>query len=80
MPLKEGYYQHNFDIPGLSFTLFVGKQIPQKTRELCAIRSEIIFFTPIQTIIDERTGELFRKSPPSPALKKMHRKIWNEEL
>jgi hypothetical protein len=78
--LPEGYYQHNFDIPGLSFTLFVGKQIPQKIRELCGIRSNIIFFTPIQTITEQRTAELFRKSPPSPALRKMHKKIWNEEL
>jgi hypothetical protein len=80
--LQEGYYQHDFGIPGLSFTLFVGKQLPANKRALCAIRSahQIVFFTPIQLAIDRRTAEFFSKSPPSPALRKMHRKITNEEL
>ena len=78
----DGFHRHTFDIPGLSFMLFVGKQIPKHMRELCAIRSpnQVLFFSPVERIIHRNTAQLFSGSPPSPALRKMHRKILNEEL
>jgi hypothetical protein len=50
----ETYFQHNFAVPGVSFTLFVGSRIPDHVRTLCAAQSpeRIIFFTDLVDIID----------------------------
>ena len=79
---REGFYRYTFDIPGLSFMLHVGKQIPSRMRELCVVRSaqRIIFFTPVEEIIHRNAAQLFAGSPPTAALRKLHRQIWNEEL
>src|ERR1035438_1441760 len=47
------YYQHIFEIPGMSFLLFVGKQLTKHIREFCAARSpeRIIYFTDIDSLI-----------------------------
>jgi hypothetical protein len=79
---REGIHFYTFDIPGLSFALHVGKQIPMRSRELCTVRSpqKIVFFTPVEEIIARNAAQLFAKSPPSRALRKLHRRLWNEEL
>lgn len=75
------FHRHIFDIPGLSYMLYVGRCIPQRVREICIIRSprRLLFFTPIEDVINRRTAEVF-KSPPSPSLRKLHRKMTGEEL
>lgn len=76
------YHRHTFNIPGLSYMLFVGNRIPDRIRELCLVRSpqRLIFFSPVEQIIDRNTASVFAKSPPSPSLRKMHRELWGEEL
>lgn len=79
---SEGFHQHTFEIPGQSFMLMVGRHIPASTRALCAIRSpqRILFFTSFEEITDRNSAKLFSKSPPSPSLRKLHRKVTGEEL
>jgi hypothetical protein len=76
------YHRHTFDIPGLSFMLFVGNRIPDHIRDFCIVRSSrrFIYFSPVEEIIVRNTASVFHKSPPSQSLRKMHRKLWNEEL
>jgi len=76
------YHQHIFNIPGISYMLLVGNRIPDHVREFCIIRSarRFIYFSPIEEIIERNTARVFRASPPSQSLRKMHRKLWNEEL
>jgi hypothetical protein len=76
------YHRHTFDIPGLSYMLFVGNRIPDRVRELCIATSvrRFIFFSPVEEIIQRNAASVFAKSPPSPSLRKMHRKISGEEL
>ncbi len=76
------YQRHIFDIPGFSFMLFVGNRIPDHVRDFCMVRSSrrFIYFSPVEKIIQRNTAQVFRESPPSQSLRKMHRKIWNEEL
>jgi hypothetical protein len=78
----ESFHRHIFNIPGLSYTLHVGQRVPKGVRELCTIRSprRLLFFTPIQDVITRKTAELFHKSPPSPLLRKLHRRLTGEEL
>ena len=33
------YYQYEFHIPGVKFTLYLGKRMPDDYRKLCAVRS-----------------------------------------
>jgi hypothetical protein len=79
---KEGYHQHTFEIPGQHFMLMVGRQIPQRERDRCAIRSSrrVIYFTPYEEITSRNTAKLFGESSPSPSLRKLHRKTSGEEL
>jgi hypothetical protein len=76
------YHRHTFDIPGLSYMLFVGNRIPDHIRESCIVRSprRFIYFSPVEQIIERNTARVFAKSPPSPSLRKLHRKLWNKEL
>lgn len=76
------YHRHTFDIPGSSYTLFVGNRIPDRIREFCTVRSarRFIYFSPVEETIERNTASVFAKSPPSPSLRKLHRTLWNEEL
>jgi hypothetical protein len=78
----KSYHRHTFNIPGLSFMLFVGNRLPDQIRELCMVRSSrrFIYFSPVEEIIERNTAATFAKSPPSPSLRKLHRKLWNREL
>lgn len=71
------YHQHNFDIPGLSFTLFVGRQLPQHAHELCAIHSPsgFVFFSPVQDLIDEHCAKLFHSAKLGLALRRLNEKV-----
>ena len=79
---SRNFHRHTFDIPGLSYMLYVGRNIPERIRALCVIRSprRTLFFSPIERIIRRNSAEMFSKSPPSPSLRKLHRRLWNEEL
>jgi hypothetical protein len=74
---KGAYHQHNFDIPGLSFTLFLGKRLPPLAHELCAIHStdRIVFFSPVHKVVDERCAKLFAGAKVGPALKRLKAKV-----
>jgi hypothetical protein len=76
------YHRHTFNIPGLSYMLFVGNRIPDRVRELCLVRSpeRFLFFSPVEEIIARNTARVFRESPPSPSLRKLHRKVTGEVL
>lgn len=78
----ESFHRHTFDIPGLSYMLYVGRRVPKQKRELCMIRSprRILFFSPIEKVINRKAAETFSKSPPSPSLRKLHRRVTGEEL
>jgi len=71
------YYQHIFEIPGMSFLLFVGKQLPTNIRESCAARSpeRIIYFTDIDSLIRADSRRVFATSPATP---KLRRQVDNE--
>ena len=66
------YYQHIFEIPGMSFLLFVGKQLTKHIREFCAARSpeRIIYFTDIDSLIRADNRRVFATSPATPKLRR----------
>jgi len=66
------YYQHIFEIPGMSFLLFVGKQLTKHIREFCAARSpeRIIYFTDIDSLIRADSRRVFGTSPATPKLQR----------
>lgn len=78
----ESFYMHSFDIPGLSYMLYVGRSVPENKHEFCMIRSprRILYFSPFEDLIIRRTARVFSKSPPSSSLRKLHRKVTGEEL
>lgn len=69
----ESYHQHCFEIPGVSFILFVGKRLTERIRELCAARSpeRIIFFTDIDSQIRADHRRQFFESPPTEKLRQL---------
>lgn len=76
------FYRHIFDIPGLSYMLHVGNRIPSRIRDTCIVRSRrrFIYFSPVEHIINRNTARVFKRSPPSPSLRKLHRKVSGNEL
>lgn len=66
------YYQHIFEIPGMSFLLFVGKQLTKYIREFCAARSpeRIIYFTDIDSLIRADSRRVFATSPATSKLRR----------
>jgi hypothetical protein len=77
----ESFHMHTFDIPGLSYLLFVGRHVPKRKRERCMIRSSrrVLFFTPIEDVINRKTAQFFRKSLPDSLLRKLYRNMTGEE-
>jgi hypothetical protein len=78
----KSFHRHTFDIPGLSYMLYVGRRVPKKVHDFCMIRSprRLLFFSPVEQIIARNTAQTLRKSPRSPSLRKLHRKVMGEEL
>jgi hypothetical protein len=76
------FHMHTFHIPGLSFLLSVGRRIPKSDREFCVIRStrRILFFSPIEDVINRMAAKTISESLPSASMRKLHRKVAGEEL
>jgi hypothetical protein len=68
----DSYYQHIFEIPGMSFLLFVGNQLTKHIREFCAARSpeRIIYFTDIDSLIRADSRRVFATSPATAKLRR----------
>ena len=57
--MNQSIHFYTFDIPGLSFALHGGRQIPLMSRELCTVRSpQKIVFTPVEEIIARNAARL----------------------
>ena len=64
-------YTHGFDIPGVRFTMFVGKVLPEVVRRLCIIYGEekIITVSPApDDILATSVGKISQTSRVSPKL------------
>ncbi len=57
----KSFHRHTFDIPGLSYMLYVGRCVPKRVRDLCMIRSprRLLFFSPVERIIERNTARFF---------------------
>jgi hypothetical protein len=78
----QSFHRYTFNIPGLSYTLYVGQRIPDRKRKFCMVRSlrRVLFFSPIEQAINRNAAATFSKGMPSSSLRKLHRTVTGGEL
>lgn len=72
-------YSHGFDVPGVRFTMFVGKVLPEVVRRLCIIHGEekIVMVSPApDDILATSVGKISETSRVSPKLLALGKWSW----